>query len=512
MSKATYNGYSILKEQSGGRVIILLLLFALAVFQFCTSGIGAMAAICLLPVIAIILYLIVKYDMFVVYMLLFINYFLFFLSRYGYLPSGIPMSLYNEALEILLILTALAKQKDISFNYMANPMGLAVVIWAVFCILELLNDSCGLGINFMIWFTGARLMAFTIVYAFIIVALYINNPNRIMKFLYTWGFFCLFACFWTWKQVHIGFTQTEQIWLDSGGARTHIINGGATIRYFSIFSDAANHGCHMAGATVTFLIIAITNKIWKNKIFFGICGLAAMWSMFQSGTRTAMFCMIGGFLVYLFLSKSIKIIIPFAAIFALFFFVMAFTTVGQGNASIRRMRSAFDKNDASMGTRDVNQATMKKYMKDVPWGLGIGMEAQDVPQYHKLKLLSQIPPDSEYVYIWVRTGKIGISVFVFTVLLMSLGACCYVFFKIKDPQVRGIGAGLTCAFFSIQVGGYANQVLLQYPNGLTFYSGLAIVFILPFIEDAFKAQNAKAIEKQNKWNKKRLENKRAKRV
>lgn len=512
MSNATYNGHTLLKEHSGGRVIILLLLFALAVYQFCTSGIGAMAAVCLLPVVAIIFYLIIKYDMFVVYLLLFINYFLFFASRHGYLPNGVPMSLYNEALEMLLIMTALAKGKDISFDYMVNPMGLGLVIWSAFCILELLNDSCGLGINFMIWFTGARLMAFQLVYALVIVALYINSPERIMKFLYAWGILCLCACFWTWKQQHIGWTQAEQQWLDSGGARTHIINGGATIRYFSIFSDAANHGCHMAGATVTFLIIAITNKLLKNKIFFTICGLAAMWSMFQSGTRTAMFCMIGGFMVYLFLSKSIKIVIPFAIVFGLYFFVIAFTNIGNGNASIRRMRSAFNKNDASMGLREYNQAVMKKYMKDVPWGLGIGMEAQDVPLYHKLKVLSQIPPDSEYVYIWVRTGKIGISVFVFTVLIMAIGACCYVFFKIKDPQVRGIGAGLTCAFFSIQVGGYANQVLMQFPNCLTFYGGLAIVFILPYIEDAFKAKNDKELEKQNEWKLKRLEKKRAKRV
>lgn len=512
MSNTTYNGNTLLKEQSGGRVILLLLLFVLAVYQFCTSGIGAMAAVCLLPAIAIIFYLIIKYDMFVVYMLLLANYFLFFASRHGFLPAGVPMSLYNEGLEILLIMTALAKGKDISFKYMANPMGLGLVIWSTFCILELLNDSCGLGINFMIWFTGARLMAFQLVYALVIAALYINNPERIMKFLYMWGALCLFASFWTWKQQHWGFTQAEQQWLDTGGAKTHIIYGGALIRYFSTFSDAANHGCHMAGAAVTFIIIAITNKIWKTRIFFFICGLAAMWSMFQSGTRTAMFCMIGGFLVFLFLSKSIKIIIPFSIIFAFFFFILAFTNIGQGNQSIRRMRSAFNKNDASMGVREYNQMTMKKYMKDIPWGLGIGMESQDVPRHHKLKVLSQLAPDSEYVYIWVRTGKVGISVFVFTVLLMSLGACCYVFFKIKDPQVRGIGAGLTCAFFCIQVGGYANQVLMQFPNCFIFYCGLAIVFILPYIEDGFKAQNEKALEKQNKWKQKRLEKKRAKRV
>jgi len=512
MGSTTYNGYSLLKEQSGGRVVILLLLFVIAVYQFCTSGIGAMAAVCLLPIAAIIFYLIMKYDMFIVYLLLFANYFLMFFNRLNYMPSGIPLSLYNEGLEILLIITALVKGKDLDFNKMANPMGVGLTIWISFALLEFFNDSCGLGLSFPRWFTGARLMAFQLVYIQIVFSLYVNNPDRIMKYLYCWGALCLFAAFWTWKQQKIGFTDAEQQWLNGGAARTHILNGGTLIRYFSIFSDAANHGCHMAGATVTFLIIAITNKIWRQRIFFAICGFAAMWSMFQSGTRTAMFCMIGGFLVYLFLSKSIKILIPFSIAFGAFFFILAFTNIGNSYQSIRRMRTSFNKNDASANVRTTNQTAMKKYMKEMPWGVGIGMMGEDVPRNHKVHALMYIPPDSEYVFIWVRTGAIGISVFVFTTLIMALGACCYVFFKIKDPQVRGIGAGLTCAFFSIQVGGYANQVLMQFPNCLTFYGGLAIVFVLPYIEEQFKVYNDKALQQQHRWKEKRLEKKRARRV
>ena len=74
-----------------------------------------------------------------------------------------------------------------------------------------------------------------------------------------------------------------------------------------------------------------------------------------------MFCMAGGFIVFLFLSKSVKIIVPSAIIGGLFFFFLAFTNIGQGNQQIRRMRSAFSKGDASTKVRDINQETMKKY-------------------------------------------------------------------------------------------------------------------------------------------------------
>ena len=37
------------------------------------------------------------------------------------------------------------------------------------------------------------------------------------------------------------------------------------------------------------------------------------------------------------------------------------------------MRSAFNKNDASANVRDINKAAIRKYMKDAPWGIGIGI-------------------------------------------------------------------------------------------------------------------------------------------
>lgn len=42
---------------------------------------------------------------------------------------------------------------------------------------------------------------------------------------------------------------------------------------------------------------------------------------------------------------------------------------------------------------------------------------------------------------------------------------------------------MCCAFVAIQLGGYGNQVLMQFPNCLVFYGGLAIVYILPHIEN-----------------------------
>ena len=93
-----------------------------------------------------------------------------------------------------------------------------------------------------------------------------------------------------------------------------------------------------------------------------------------------------------------------------------------------------------------------------------------------------VPPDSEYVYIWIHTGIIGITTFLICTGLMLVGACWIVLFKLKSSTLRGIGAGFCCAFISQQLGGYGNQVLMQFPNCLIFYGGLTIVYILPHIE------------------------------
>ncbi len=234
--------------------------------------------------------------------------------------------------------------------------------------------------------------------------------------------------------------------------------------------------------------------------------------MFASGTRTSIFCMGGGFAVYLVLSKSFKIAVPAAIIGFLFFAFLAFTNIANGNQQIRRMRSAFSKNDASSKTRDINQATMKKYMRDAPWGIGIGMMSSNVPANNKYRRMASIPTDSEYVFIWLRTGTVGISIFIFTTLIMFVGACSIVMFKLKNRSLIGIGGGLCSAFVAIQLGGYANQVLMQFPNCLTFYGGLAIVYILPYLEPAWIEYEKKLLAKQEEKKRLKLEKKLAKRV
>ena len=509
MARVYSNRLSEYSHENGGRVLLLFLLFLLAIYEFSTAGFSAFAIVCCLPFLVLFIYAAFTWKMFTFWTLIVVNYFL--QMKDVHLP--IPISVANELLQIILLAIAIIDTRQTPhFERAGNLMLLALVVWCGFCTIELLNDTCGLGINVGAWYTGARMMAFQHLYIFLVFSLYISSPEILIRYLKLWACLTLFSAIWTWKQQNLGMTVAEQSFLQGAGRSTHVIQAGTLIRYFSTFSDAANYGCNAAAAATAFLIFGITSKIKKHRWFFIIISILVIKSMFASGTRTAIFCMLAGFVVYIFLSKSVKIAVPFAIASFLFYCFLAFTNIANGNQQIRRMRSAFSKSDASTNVRSINQETMKKYMRDAPWGIGIGLGQKEVPANNKFSRMTTIAPDSEYVYIWLRTGVIGISTFIITMLIMLGGACYIVFFKLKNPSLRGIGGGLCSAFVAIQLGGYGNQVLMQFPNCLIFYGGLTIVYVLPYIEQEWIRYENNLLAEQEEKKRLKLEKKLASRV
>ena len=507
MASLYSNRLSEYSHENGGRVLLLFLLFLLAIYEFVTAGYSAFTIVCLSPAVVLFVYAAFRWRMFTFWVLIVVNYFL--QMKDIHLP--VPMSLPNEMLQIVLLAIAIVDARQSPhFERCANFMLFALIIWCGFCTLEILNDTCDLGINIAAWYQGSRLMAFQLLYIFLVFSIYISSPQILMRYLYIWAGLALFTVFWTYKQQYIGFTPAEARFMD--GNATHVLNAGTLIRYFSTFSDAANYGCNAASTAVAFIIIGITTKIRNNKLFFLLTGIAVIWGMFASGTRTAIACLGAGLIVYIFLSKSFKIAIPFTIAVVFFAFILVFTTIGQGNQQIRRMRSAFNKDDASAQARDMNKDAMRKYIQDAPWGIGIGMNPDNVPANNKYNLLAKVPPDSDYVFIWLRTGPIGITVYVITMLMMLGGGCYTVLFKLKNRSLIGIGAAFCCAFVSIQLGGYGNQVMMQFPNGLIFYGGLSIVYILPYLEPKWIKYEEELIAKQEERKRLKLEKKLASRV
>ncbi len=387
------NNKTVYSRGNGGRAILLFLLFSIAILNFLSSGYSAFVAVMCIPAIALVGYFLFSRKMAMFYTLFIVNTIIMFIERHFHLP--VPVSLINELFELMLIGMVLIDHWRFHLSRLINVMFLCAIVWVMFCCIEIFNDQCGLGIDVYRWYTGARLMSMQILYAFVVTTLFIDTPKKIMTLLFIWAVFIVFAAIWLWKQKNIGLTEAESRFLWSSPA--HIMGG--KIRYFSCFTDAANFGIHTAVASAAFLIIAATMKVTRIRIFFAIVGCIGMWAFFGSGTRTALFCFIATIMVFIVLCKNKKLILSVSAVFLVFLYILIFTNIGDSNQNIRRMRTAFDKEDASLGVREQNKATLRKYMVDAPWGVGIGLENGDVPPFNKFKLITQVPPDSEYVYI-----------------------------------------------------------------------------------------------------------------
>ena len=500
------NNKTVYSRENGGRAILLFLLFSIAILNFLSSGYSAFIAVMCIPAIALVGYFMFSKKMAMFYTLFIINTVVMFIERHFHLP--VPVSMINELFELMLIGMVLIDHWRFHLTRLINLMFLCAILWCLFCCIEIFNDQCGLGIDVYRWYTGARLMSMQILYAFVVVTLFIDTPKKIMTIFFIWAVFIVFAAIWLWKQKNIGLTEAESRFLWSSPA--HIMGG--KIRYFSCFTDAANFGIHTAVASAVFLILAATMKVTRIRIFFAVVGCIGIWAFFGSGTRTALFCFLATIMVFVVLCRNKKLILTVSAMFLVFLYILAFTKIGDGNQNIRRMRTAFDKEDASLGVREQNKATLRKYMVDAPWGVGIGLENGDVPPFNKFKLITQVPPDSEYVDIWVRTGVVGLTIFCILNAVMFLGACWIVFLRLKSQSIRGVGIAYTAAFIGMHLGGYANQILMQFPNVLIFYGGLATVYLLPHIENEWKEWEAKLIAEQEERRRLKQEKKRASRV
>lgn len=276
MASTAFRQYA---SENGGRVILLFLLFLLAIYQLYTAGFNAFAIVCALPILVLVALSTFHYRMFCFWALMGVNY---IVQWHGIsFPQGIPTSLYNEMLELILIAMAIIDLKESHFERLANIMLYALLVWCGFCTLEVLNDTCGIGINIGSWYTSARMLAFQLMYAFIVYTLYITNPKLLVRYLFVWGVLSLFAVFWVWKQKNIGLMPGENAWLQTRGRTTHILAGGTLIRYFSVYSDAANFGIGIASTAVAFIIFGITSKIKKHRYFFLITGVPAFGACFH---------------------------------------------------------------------------------------------------------------------------------------------------------------------------------------------------------------------------------------
>lgn len=481
-----------------GYLAVLLLGILICLNLTLSGSLSKAVGFGLLPFVIVVAFELVKHPKVLFFILFAVNYIIMGLLRYVNL--GIPTSVLMDGLFMMtIIMLAIHSLKDPEgWSRVMNAMVGIYALWIIFCLIEAFNDTTGTGFAFKPWFQEVRPLAFHIFYIIVIYALLFNKLKDIKWLLFIWGIFILLASAKGYWQRNQGFDRYEMAWLWSVGARTHFISTG--IRYFSFFSDAANYGSNMASSMVVFSICALYIKKKREKLYCLLIALAAGYSMFISGTRSAIMVAIIGFVVFTFLAKNWKYFLLAVMLLVTSIVFFKYTTLGDTNRFIHRMRTAFNPTqDASFQVRLNNQKALRTYMREASWGIGIGRNRSNVPVNNKYWLAATTPPDSTLVSIWMKTGIIGLVIFLTVVISMLIGESYIILFKIKHKELRGILTAFTCGAACMLVAGYGNEVYTQYPNSLLFFGTQALVFIGPYFDRKMtEADEQKKLEDQKK--------------
>lgn len=433
----------------------------------------------------------------VIWVLFAVNFVVMGLNRY--VDFHMPTSLFVELFYFAAIIHVCSNSSAYgdTMSKLFGPLFGIYSVWLLYSLAEIANGTSELDYSIIInrWFAEIRTNAFQPIYGFLIFAGIFNTKQRIRKFHRIWGFFVLLALAKCLMQQYVGFDEAERLFLVTA-ARTHMVNG--IIRYFSIFSDAACFGSNMAATTVVFAALSFTTNNRKDRLFFTGCAIAALYCMMASGTRSAIIALAAGLAVYAVLSKNMKAIAYTATLGLATIGFLMFTNIGQGNSMIRRMRSAFNKDDASFATREYNKLQMEKYLRDVPMGIGAGIRFGDVPPSNKNYFLSIVPPDSTWVYIHIRYGIIGKYCFLFSFFGITIFGSFVVLTKTRHKEVTGQLAATVSGCAAMVIAGYSNQIMTQYPNCLLFFGTMGMLTIAEIIDK-------KAIEDDEEETRKMLE-------
>jgi hypothetical protein len=433
----------------------------------------------LLPLIGVMAMASVRWPGYLLVLAFIVNYLVMGAGRYISIP--VPITLIFEALFAVLILCYMLR----SFRYESdwtlgiNLYWMFTALWMIYCLVNAFNGITG-ETRVVEWFKNFCPLALFPFVISIIIGLYARHYSFIQKLMILWGIFIILAAMKGYWQRNKGFDDAEWRWVMTEGYSTHILITG--VRYFSFFTDAASLGCGMAAAMVTYGISALYVKKHWLRIFYIIVACAGGYCMLISGTRAALAAPIVGIAMYTVLCKNWKIFLAASISLGLGLFILMFTTIGDSNSMVHRMRTAFDKDDASMNVRYENQKAIKAYMAEAPFGIGMGLNGSNVSPKNKFYLPAFTPPDSDWVNIWIHLGAIGLGIYLLIQAFVLGTGSYYLLFRIKSDEIRGPLTGMLCGSGGLLMASYANMVYFQFPNGPLMYTCLTLVFMGPYFD------------------------------
>ncbi len=377
----------------------------------------------------------------------------------------------------LLLLTWLGvifhRSGKYKFRHLNNDLVWLAVVWFIITVLEIANPEKP---SILGWFYEMRSATLYWVLSIPLAFLLLNKKSDIDLFLKIIIIISLAGAFYGIKQLYLGTDDAENRWLEAGAKKTHLLFG--KLRVFSFYTEAGQFGASQAHLAILCIILGTGSYSKKLKILFFTAGFIMFYGMLISGTRGALFALVGGGFTFLALSGKVKMLVIGGMVGFLFFSILKFTSIGSGNAEIVRLRTSLDPNDASLKVRLDNQAILRDFLSTRPFGAGVGVLGMWGVKYNADKFISTIPPDSLYVKQWAMYGIIGFILW-FGIMLYTTGKCAGIIWETRDPVLRNKLLALLGGATGILLCSYGNEVLNQMPSSIIVYVSWVLIWLSP---------------------------------
>ncbi len=444
-----------------------------AIYFFSKDNFVAGVALLVLPFPILYLYKFLSNPRIGFVSVLVANYFAIGLSRY--IPA--PVGLTVDALLFLTLLAVIFSQfnQKVEWKNAGTDYTYFVILWFAMTLFQLINPEA---VSREAWFYAMRGQAFYLVLTVPLVYLVFNKPRDLQLLITLCAWFTLLAVAKGLMQKYMGVDRWEQVWLNQPGNRsTHILFG--QLRVFSFYSDAGTFGGSMGYFGVIFTVLGIHEDVKRRKYFYYIVAIAALYAMLISGTRSAIAAPIMGFALYTILSKRFKVMFLVGSILFVIFFILKYTMIGQGNYDIRRMRSAFAEDNASLNVRQENRKLFAEYLQTRPFGGGIGSSGNWGLRFSPGTFLAETATDGWYIQIWAEQGIVGITFYLIMIVYFFAKSVFLIFFRLKKPENIHKAIAFVSGMAGLMVTSYSASSLGQMPNTIIVAASVTLISLMP---------------------------------
>jgi hypothetical protein len=451
-----------------------LVLMLVALFLFAGNNLVTGLATMFSPIMLIVIIAIIVKPRFGILTVMFANYFSIGMSRYVNLPTGLMVDGFLIITLVGLFFSQLNNKVEWKDGW--RDLTYLVIFWMFMTALQLINPEA---VSRAAWFYAMRSMA--LYSAFIVPLVYwiYNKPKDMVAFVNITAWFTILGILKGLQQKFIGPDPWEQIWLDvPGNQTTHVLFG--VLRIFSFFADAGTYGGIMAYFGVVYLILAIHIKGKPGlRLFYFFVAIGALYAMIISGTRSAIAVPFVGFFVYAFLTKNFKAMFATGIFLFFAFFFLRYTTIGDNYYEIRRMRTIFEEDEASLKVREENRDLFQKYMASRPFGGGVGSAGNWGLRFSPGTFLAETPTDGWFTQVWVEQGVIGLTFYLFMLIYMSVKSGIYILFKIKSQNYRFAAIAFLSGAFGMYISSYTASTIGQMPGTIIFFMSMCFISLMP---------------------------------